>query len=323
MRPYSYEKIGVVGGDEKTDAFLAHVKKTGAPISVVCTLDDWNKRGRGDIPMVHSIDEFRDRIAQEDVQTVILSPRIFSQDSFIERVCSVIPFSVHFLDLCGAYERFFHKIPLEAVDHTWFLRNISKPQNVWRDRVKRLLDVGIGVMGMGMMATMLPFIFLVMIMEDGGPVFYRQLRRGLGGKVFTLYKFRTMTHHNSKSEALWTEKHDPRTTRLGRILRRLHLDEVPQAINILKGDMSFVGPRAERVELADLFSKEIPFYFMRHLVRPGVTGWAQLQIPASASVEEGREKLQYDLYYVKNQSLFLDLEIIFKTISIVFFRRGT
>jgi len=153
-------------------------------------------------------------------------------------------------------------------------------------------------------------------------VFYRQERVGVHGKPFTLVKFRSMRVDAEEAGPVWASKDDDRATRLGRIIRKIRVDEIPQFWNILKGEMNFVGPRPERQHFVDQLAREIPYYEQRHLIPPGLTGWAQIKYAYGASIEDARQKLQYDLYYVKNQSLILDAIVLFETIKIILFGRG-
>lgn len=188
--------------------------------------------------------------------------------------------------------------------------------------VKRLVDLVIGIVGFALTVLVLPFVWLALRLDGRGPVFYRQDRVGQGGRLFDLIKFRTMVPDAEVSGPQWAGEKDPRVTRVGRILRRLHIDEIPQAMNILRGELSFIGPRPERPEFVAQLEKQIPFYRARHAVRPGITGWAQVNYRYGASVEDALVKLQYDLYYIKHQSLWLDLGILIKTIATVLILRG-
>lgn len=171
---------------------------------------------------------------------------------------------------------------------------------------------------------LMPLIALAIKLGSPGPVFYSQPRVGRGGKIFRIYKFRTMRQDaESSTGAVWAQKNDPRVTTVGRFLRKTRLDEVPQLFSVFKGDMSFVGPRPERPEFVESLTHEIPFYNLRHIVRPGVTGWAQVRYPYGASVEDAKEKLKYDLYYIKHMSLSLDFLIAFETVKTVLLRRGS
>ena len=170
---------------------------------------------------------------------------------------------------------------------------------------------------------LIPFIVLAIKLDSPGPVLYRQKRVGRLGRIFNCYKFRTMRPDaEADTGPTWADDDDPRITRVGRFLRSARLDEIPQLFNVIKGDMAFVGPRPERPEFVEWLGREIPFYSLRHVVRPGVTGWAQISYQYGASLEEAREKLRYDLYYVKHLSLAFDLFIIFQTVKIVLFGRG-
>jgi len=159
-------------------------------------------------------------------------------------------------------------------------------------------------------------------LDSSGPVFYKQERVGKSGHPFTLVKFRSMRMDAEQAGPVWASEGDDRATRLGRIIRKIRVDEIPQFWNILRGEMNFVGPRPERPHFVAQLAQEIPFYEQRHLIPPGLTGWAQIKCAYGASIEDARQKLQYDLYYVKNQSLILDFLILFETIKIILFGRG-
>jgi lipopolysaccharide/colanic/teichoic acid biosynthesis glycosyltransferase len=166
------------------------------------------------------------------------------------------------------------------------------------------------------------FTAVLIRIETKGPIFFRQKRVGLNGSVFEIVKFRSMVQNAETGEAIWAVENDSRVTRVGKIIRKLRIDELPQLWNIIKGDMSLVGPRPERPEFIEELNRVIPFYFIRHVVKPGITGWAQVNFKYGASKEDALEKLQYDLYYVKNLSFFLDARIILKTIRVVLFGTG-
>jgi exopolysaccharide biosynthesis polyprenyl glycosylphosphotransferase len=166
-------------------------------------------------------------------------------------------------------------------------------------------------------------IALAIKLESRGSIFYRQERVGEAGKIFRLLKFRTMYERaEEESGPIWATANDPRVTRIGHFLRRARLDEFPQIVNVLKGDMSFVGPRPERPHFVAMLQERIPYYSQRLTVRPGITGWAQIRYPYGSSVNDAAQKLEYDLYYVKNMSIFLDLLILFNTVQVVLFGRG-
>ena len=215
------------------------------------------------------------------------------------------------------YEIIFRKISLDYVDQDWLLKNFKNKGAIYVI-AKRLFDITFSFLGLFLMIILFPFIALGIKLTSPGPIFYKQKRIGRNGKVFSLYKFRTMIKDADKKGPHWTVKNDSRITKFGKFLRRTHLDEIPQFFNILKGDISFVGFRPEAAELSEKYRKEIPFYEIRHIVKPGLTGWAQINYKASASVEEAKEKLEYELYYLKHRSFILDLGIILKTIGHLF-----
>jgi exopolysaccharide biosynthesis polyprenyl glycosylphosphotransferase len=167
-----------------------------------------------------------------------------------------------------------------------------------------------------------PVVVLLVWLSSPGPVFFSQTRVGVGGKHFQVYKFRTMFTDAESRGARWATKNDPRVTKVGAFLRKTRIDEIPQLWNVLRGDMSFVGPRPERPEFTSWLEQEIPFYYLRHMIRPGLTGWAQVRYGYGATLEESQEKLAYDLYYLKHKSLGLDLLIMFETIKTIVRRRG-
>lgn len=189
--------------------------------------------------------------------------------------------------------------------------------------VKRCLDASLAFIGLVLSAPLLVIVGLAVNLDSPGPVLFRQTRTGRGGRPFSIIKFRTMREDaENATGAVWASRKDPRITRIGRFLRKTRLDELPQLINVLRGDMSLVGPRPERPEFIKDLEKHIPFYSVRHCVKPGVTGWAQVSYPYGSSVEDALEKLRYDLFYIKNQSVRLELEILLKTILVVFTGHG-
>jgi lipopolysaccharide/colanic/teichoic acid biosynthesis glycosyltransferase len=183
--------------------------------------------------------------------------------------------------------------------------------------------VGFAAVGFAVSLPVMALVALAVKLESRGPIFYIQERVGKNGRLFKMIKFRSMrSDAEQESGPVWAEKSDPRVTRIGKIMRKLRLDELPQFVNVLKGDMNFVGPRPERTVFVNQLNSIIPYYTQRHLIKPGLTGWAQIKYPYGSSVEDAIEKLRYDLFYVKNQSFILDGIIMFETIKTVLFGRG-
>jgi lipopolysaccharide/colanic/teichoic acid biosynthesis glycosyltransferase len=188
---------------------------------------------------------------------------------------------------------------------------------------KRIVDIAAGIVGGTIFLLTLPWVALAILLESGRPVFYRQTRLGQGGRTYPILKYRTMRQDaESDGQAHWAQQRDPRMTRVGTLLRRMHIDEFPQFWNVLKGEMSLVGPRPERPELVAELQQAIPFYRARLLVKPGLSGWAQVNYGKGASIEGSAQKLEYDLYYIKHRSLILDTWIVLRTIGSIFGLRG-
>jgi len=220
------------------------------------------------------------------------------------------------------YERLTGRVSLHMVRPSWLIFSSRGRQarisGITRNVVHRLVAL-IGAL----ISLPIAIVTAILIKIDSrGPALYKQERVGKNGSVFTVMKFRSMRTDAEKSGPVWASQDDDRTTRVGRIIRKLRVDEIPQFWNILRGDMDFVGPRPERPHFVSQLAEEIPYYEQRHLIAPGLTGWAQIKYPYGASIEDARQKLQYDLYYLKNQSLMLDAIILFETIKIILFGRG-
>ncbi|HSZ61485.1 MAG TPA: TIGR03013 family XrtA/PEP-CTERM system glycosyltransferase [Terriglobales bacterium] len=220
-------------------------------------------------------------------------------------------------------EKMSGKIEVENLYPSWLIFGEGFRRSAVFVAARRVLSTFISLIGLVLTLPLLPLIMLAVRLDSEGPVFYTQTRVGKGGKLFKVVKFRTMRQDaEAANGAQWAGDNDPRVTRVGKILRTTRLDEIPQMWCVLKGDMAFVGPRPERPEFIALLSKEIPFYGVRHMVRPGVTGWAQIKYKYGSTIEDAREKLQYDLFYIKNASIGLDLLIMFQTVKTVLLRRG-
>lgn len=256
-------------------------------------------------------------LEKENINTIILSPGAYRLPDIVEIFYKAVKRGVNFLNTNEAYERVIKRVPLNSVNQIWFLENITGGRKKFYEFVKRILDIVLAIIGGAALLVLFPFVAFAIKWESEGSIFYRQRRVGRQGKTFEIIKYRTMMKDAEKLGAVWAEKKDPRVTKLGRFLRKSRLDELPQIWNILKGEMSFVGPRAERPEFVEKLKKEVPFYEERLLVRPGASGWAQINYGKELTSADTREKLQYDLYYIKNRSLTLDLAVILKTIKTI------
>jgi exopolysaccharide biosynthesis polyprenyl glycosylphosphotransferase len=223
------------------------------------------------------------------------------------------------MDWAKAYEIICNKIPVSFVGQAWFLKNLKEGEKGLYDKTKNKIDIILAGLLLIVFSPLWLVIALLIKLEDGGPIFYSQERVGKDRKLFFLLKFRSMKiDAESKTGPVWAKNEDPRATKIGRWLRRMHLDELPQMINVLKGDICLVGPRPERPEFVEELDKEIPYYHIRHLIKPGFTGWAQLKFRYGRSVMDSKEKFQYDLYYMKNRSFLLDIGILLRTFQLFF-----
>ncbi len=232
---------------------------------------------------------------------------------------------IEIVDLLEFLERETGKIRVDLVHPGWLIFSGGFRTSWLRRTVKRLLDLFVGAIGVTLGSPVMLLTALAIKIEDGlsAPLFYRQTRIGQGGKPFEILKFRSMTvDAEAEGEAVWAEETDSRATRVGKVLRKFHADEVPQILNVLLGQMSIVGPRPERPQFVEDLQKIIPYYSERHTVKPGITGWAQVRYTYGASEEDALEKMQYELYYIKNHSLMLDILIILQTVEVVLWSKG-
>jgi len=224
-----------------------------------------------------------------------------------------------------AYEELLHRVPIRYLEAEWILRSfVDKARSeTFSEMTKRALDILGGLVGMFILLILFPFVAVAILVESSKPILYKQIRMGRGGQLYNIYKFRTMRQDaEANGQPQWAEENDHRATKVGLILRKTHIDEIPQFYNVLRGEMSLVGPRAERPELVEWFQKHVPFYRARLLVRPGMTGWAQVNQQYAATIDETIEKLEYDLYYIMHRNLMMDLRIIARTPTLVLSLRG-
>ena len=262
--------------------------------------------------------EIENAIQETNSHLIVVEKSFVKNMEFVRTLYKLIPFEVSIMQFSDFYEVIFEKEPLEELGEEWFVQNISARRPMY-DTTKRIADIACSLFfGIIMIA---PWIVIAMLIKlsSRGPIIYKQTRIGKNGRSFTIYKFRTMTADSEKDGPQWSSvERDPRVTPIGKLLRHTHLDETPQFWNILKSDCSFVGPRPERPEFVTILEKDIPFYEMRHVVRPGLAGWAQANYRYGSSIEDAREKLAYDIYYIRSRSLMTDLFIVLRTIKLIF-----
>jgi exopolysaccharide biosynthesis polyprenyl glycosylphosphotransferase len=231
---------------------------------------------------------------------------------------------VEVLDMPQLYQRLAAKIPVQYIEDRWLLFSdgFSLLSRGYVQKIKRILDVIFSALLLTIAAPLIVITTIAIRLDSPGPVFYKQQRVGKRCRIFTVHKFRSMTYNAEESGAKWAKKRDPRVTRVGRLIRFCRIDEIPQIWNVFIGNMSLVGPRPERPEFVKVLDSQIPYYGIRHTVTPGITGWAQIKYPYGASIDDASRKLEYDLYYIKNMSILLDLKILLRTIGVVLLGEG-
>jgi exopolysaccharide biosynthesis polyprenyl glycosylphosphotransferase len=265
-----------------------------------------------------------DVLESGDIKIIVMTDSAGAGSLSAEEILLAHHRAVEVIDVSEMYQRLKFRIPIDYIkDESCFLKTkgFSLANNNLVGKIKRAFDVALAGILFVVGLPLWPIIALLIKIESRGPVFYRQRRVGKNGVGFLLHKFRSMVENAEDEKAVWAREDDQRVTRIGRILRALHLDELPQLWNVLRGEMSLVGPRPERPEFVAGLQRDIPFYTLRHFVKPGLTGWAQINYPYAASTKDSKEKLEFDLYYISRMSLIFDLKILIETLAGVFSSR--
>jgi exopolysaccharide biosynthesis polyprenyl glycosylphosphotransferase len=256
-------------------------------------------------------------VKAERISRILCTGKSLRDVSLLKRFCELRYSGVSVMPLISLCEEVDQYVPLELLTPEWLLSASGEPHLLYIKKVKRLFDIVVSIGGLILASPLLLAGMVAVKLTSPGPVFYRQIRSGRFGRVVKVTKLRTMCDKAEKAGPVWSTENDPRVTTVGRILRRYRIDELPQLFHVLMGTMSFVGPRPERPEMIEKLATAIPYYQERLMVQPGITGWAQVNYPYGSSVEDARRKLEYDLYYMKNMSVFLDLFILLDTVRIV------
>lgn len=268
--------------------------------------------------------EALDDLLAEQWTSVIISDDFPPSFPLQERLVQARLNGTRFVNMITFFEENWMQLPVALLRRTWFFQSSgfglvhSRQSRI----VKRIIDVSVSLLLLAATAPLIVLVAIAIRLDSPGPFLFRQRRTGRAGSTIEILKFRTMQVRRGRDEARWARRNDPRITRVGRLLRQTHFDEIPQLINVLRGEMSLIGPRPEQPALADKLRLEIPFYDIRCAIKPGLTGWAQVNASYAASLAAARQKLAYDLYYMKNQSVGLDIVIIMKTIRVMLFGRG-
>jgi len=258
-------------------------------------------------------------VSRYDIQEVIVAVRDQRGGSVpMDQLLACRIKGVPVLDLAGFCEKTRHEVPIDSLKGSWLVYGHGFVQGKLRTSVKRVFDIVTSIILLALLSPVMIAAMIAIPLDSRGPILYRQRRVGLGGADFMCLKFRSMCVDSEQDGvARWAVPNDPRVTRVGAFMRKTRIDELPQLISVLKGEMSLVGPRPERPVFVEMLTQQIPFYAVRHSVKPGLTGWAQVRYSYGANVEQSMKKLEYDLYYVKNHSLFLDVHILLATVRVV------
>ena len=321
------EKVLIVGAGNSGLALHSLLKLPFSPYVAVGFLDDDPLKLNQKIEHLHVLgntSQLKDIAEKTDVGTAFLAITKDRSPHLIKTILDAKLNGMTVEDLPRVFEDITGTVPVEHVRDDWLVFSdgfnlISKP---YIQKIKRLIDFSISWL---LLFIYMPVILVTMVairLDSPGTIFFKQKRVGKGGKTFTAWKFRSMTQNAEENGAIWATEEDPRTTRVGRMIRMFRIDELPQIYNVFMGHMSLIGPRPERPEFVKQLEEKIPYYGIRHVVRPGITGWAQINYPYGASVADALRKLEYDIFYIKNMSLLLDAKIVLKTIAVVIFGQG-
>lgn len=311
------DRVVVVGDSDLVRELEAELRmRPERPAVIVASLDRGEASDvRGDVyPLMNTV-------VWSEATVVVLGADAALDERIVDQAAELHESGVRVRTRTLFYEEWLGKIPVHELGRVSLFFDIGEIHRDRYGRLKRLLDVIVGIVGLIPLIALLPVVLLGDLIANRGPLFFVQERVGRSGAVFAMYKFRTM-RENLGTSAEWTSSSDPRVTRFGRVLRVTHLDELPQVVNILRGDLSLVGPRPEQPMYVAELQEKLPFYNMRHIVRPGLTGWAQVKYGYAGDERDALEKLQYDFHYLRRQSLVFDLRIVVRTIRAVIGREG-
>lgn len=327
--PQFMRRALLVGGGKSGQQILRVVNELRVKPFILVGIVDDDPEKLGTIIEGHRViaasEHLLQLVAEHDISDIIVAITGEMQGCLFQALLDAQEMGVEIIRMPTAYEELLGRVPILSLEANWILRSFVDEVRVSGFYLlgKRLLDILGGLTGTLIMLFFFPFISLATLLDDGLPIFYSQTRLGRGGQTYNIIKFRTMRRDaEADGRPRWAREDDERATRVGRFLRKTHLDELPQFLNVLRGEMSLVGPRAERPELVELFQQHIPFYRARLLVKPGITGWAQVNFGYASTIEETITKLEYDLYYIKHRSILMDLVILLRTPATMLGFRG-
>jgi sugar transferase (PEP-CTERM system associated) len=318
--PMLVERVYVLGTGERAQRLVQGLRQNP---EIGVEIASWTGKLEGAVTRESVAAHLMEVVKREKVHRVIVAMPDRRGTTPMQELLQLRMQGIKIEEATSWLEKISGKIEVESLYPSWLVFNEGFRRSAAFILIRRVLSIIISLIGLLLTLPLLPVIMLAIRLDSKGPVFYTQTRMGKGGRFFKVVKFRTMRQDaEADSGPQWAGNHDPRVTRVGKFLRTTRLDEIPQLWCVLKGDMAFVGPRPERPEFIEWLSKEIPYYGVRHMVRPGITGWAQIKYKYGSTIEDALQKLQYDLYYIKNASIGLDLLIMFQTVKTVLLRRG-
>jgi exopolysaccharide biosynthesis polyprenyl glycosylphosphotransferase len=311
--PARRRRVLVVGASHRSEQLARDLERQSAlPFDVIGIVDDCVVVDDG-LSARRGIDELAEIVVESRPDLIVLADDA-EQETVLQELLDVAAVGFRVIPIHQFHEYAFGRVPVDLLSSAWFMSVLHLYQRTYSRLSKRAFDLVILTVALPVLALLVPLMALLVRLSSAGPVLFRQIRVGEHGEPFQMIKFRTMVDGaEAPGRAVWAGEGDPRITPIGRLMRRMRLDELPQLWNVLCGDMSIVGPRPERPEFLELLEDEVPFWSRRHLVKPGLTGWAQVRHPYTADVAGAAEKLSYDLYYLKHRSLRLDLAIVAMT----------
>jgi len=327
--PQFIHRVLLVGGGETGKIIMKLVKGSWPPpYFLIGVIDDDPQKIGAEIegyPVLGGSDRLLQIIHQQDISDLIVAISGQMLGQMFQALLDAQERGIEITRMPVAYQELLGRVPIRYLEADWILRSFVDQARVnhFYEVIKRLMDILGGLAGVGIMLMTFPFVGLAIILDSGFPILYSQIRSGRGGQPYKIIKYRTMRQDaEADGQPQWAEESDPRATRVGRILRKTHLDELPQFINVFRGEMSLVGPRAERPELVAWFQQHVPFYRARLLVKPGITGWAQVNFGYASTIDETIVKLEYDLFYIQRRNFWLDFVILLRTPATVLGLRG-
>lgn len=330
FRAVARQRRVLIIGAGKAGTALCEViaKKESPPFNLVGLIDDDPEKLGTQLygfTILGNHEKLNEIIEEQQISDLILAISNEMNSGMFQSLLIAQESGIRIQTMAGSYESLTGRIPIRLLESDWIIRSFLEhtPNSGFYRILKRVMDICFSLAGFLVFVLLLPFLGIAILLDDGRPIFYTQTRLGRGGQPYSIYKLRTLrTHQDMATEGLVTVSNDPRITRVGHFLRKSHLDELPQVINVLRGEMSLVGPRSERDVLVSKFQNDVPFYRARMLVKPGITGWAQIHQAYAETVDETAVKLEYDLYYIQHASLIMDLQILWRTVGTVLGLKG-